>query len=156
VTRRSQDWPFFGHSQRQTALRGGTLCVLLPSYTEKQLALNHHRPIIEGVLAPQRHLVPGAPREIGRTSREPRPCPALRASAPSFRDAVDVGSSSTAEDRDEIFTRGISARRRGFRSFATSKRKAIAILRQSLIFSNVLSRASYYTFAYWKNLSMSP
>ena len=75
----------------------------MPSYTEKQLALNHHRPIIEGVLAPQRHLVPGAPREIGRTSREPRPCPALRASAPSFRDAVDVGSSSIAEDRDEIF-----------------------------------------------------
>lgn len=61
---------------------------MLPSYTERQLALNHHRPIIEGVLAPQRHLVvPGAPREIGRTSREPRPCPALRASAPSFRDA---------------------------------------------------------------------
>lgn len=75
----------------------------MPSYTEEQLALNHHRPIIEGVLAPQRHLVPGAPREIGRTSREPRPCPALRASAPSFRDAVDVGSSSIAEDHDKNF-----------------------------------------------------
>ncbi|KAL0106066.1 hypothetical protein PUN28_016057 [Cardiocondyla obscurior] len=62
-----------------------------------------------GVLAPQRHLVPGAAREIGRTSREPRPCPALRASAPSFRDAVDVGSSSIAEDRDESFTQGINA-----------------------------------------------
>lgn len=33
-----------------------------------RFALNHRRPIIEGVLALQRRLVSGAPREIGRTT----------------------------------------------------------------------------------------
>lgn len=33
-----------------------------------RFALNHRRPIIEGVLALRRHLVSGAPREIGRTT----------------------------------------------------------------------------------------
>lgn len=38
-----------------------------PSHATR-FALNHRRPIIEGVLALQRRLVSGAPREIGRTT----------------------------------------------------------------------------------------